>query len=87
MFAVEFQTKNPVGNDAAFLPLADIHLPLKWFAHFRDLQIVRRQQPNVFAVPARQFNGNHDVGNQQGVFKEQSADMTFLFPIKLMELQ
>ncbi len=87
LFAVEFQTKYPVGNDPAFLPLADVHLPLKRFAPVRDLQIVRRQQPDVFPVPARQFKSNHNIGNQQGVLKEQSADVAFLLPIKLMELQ
>ena len=53
----------------------------------RDSQIVRRQQPDVFPVPARQLKGNHDVGNQQGVLKEQSADAAFLLPIQLVELQ
>jgi len=83
----EFQAKNPVGNDPAFLPLADVHFPLKWFAHVCDSQITRRKQPEVFVFPARQFNRHHDVGNQQGVLKEQSADVAFLLPIKLMEMQ
>ena len=87
LIPVGLQAENPVGNDTAFLPLADVHLPLKRFAHIRDLQIVRRQQADIFPVPARQFNRHHDVGNQQGVLKKQSADATFLLPIKLMELQ
>ena len=40
LIPVGLQAKNPVGNDAAFLPLADVHLPLKRFAHIRDSQIV-----------------------------------------------
>ena len=87
LFPGEFQPKNPVGNDPAFLPLADVHLPLEGFAQIRDLQIIRRQQPDVFAVTARQFKGNHNVANQQGVFQKQSADVAFLLPIKLVELQ
>ena len=87
LISADLQAKNPVGNDAAFLPLADVHLPLKRFAHIRDLQLVRRQQPDVFPVPTCQFNRHHDVGNQQGVLKKQSSDAAFLLPIQLMELQ
>ncbi len=70
LLAVKVQTENPIRNDAYVLPLADVHPPLKRFSHVFNPQIIRRQQADVVAVPARHFNGHHDVGNQQGMFKE-----------------
>src|SRR5580693_3061469 len=56
--AVEFQTEDAVGNDAASVTLADVHIPLKRFTHFWNVQIVRCQRPNAVSIPASQFNGN-----------------------------
>ena len=81
--ALVFQTKDAVGNDAAFD--ADVHLPLKRFAHFRDVQILNRQQPDVRPMPAREFKRDHDVRDHQGMFQKQSADGILLFAIELLK--
>ena len=43
--AVKFQAENPVGNHADFLPLPDVHLPLKRLAHTGDGKISRLLGP------------------------------------------
>ena len=65
-------SKDTIGNQTAFQTFADVNRPLF---------LSGRKQANVGSLSTRQLDRNHHVGNHEGVFEEQPANLILPTPI------
>lgn len=70
----EFQGKDPIGDDAELFPVTQAYFPLKRLMLRRKAKLVFVEEANAGMRSARQFDGGHDIGDKDRMFKEKLSD-------------
>ena len=86
-FSCKLQYKYAVGNDATLLVTSNVYSPLKRLeiGRIRKVNILDVERPNIRTVAAGDFDGNHEIGDQQSVIEKYPTNAIFFAPMQLMK--
>jgi hypothetical protein len=73
-----FQGEYSVGNDAELDAAWRLYAPLERLQFRMKRKLVLIEKPDAVTLSAGEFKGHHHVGNQERVFKENSANSAVL---------